>query len=165
MQLHLCTFWSKEGNTAILPVVLKPQINVYINHVIQALVIITDSFTLDADLRGLDLNSMETERQTTSIEQLLLNEKLIINRTTWMDSELEKLGDTTLLSHPERSKETTKNVSFQEQLEQLGLDTSKTTQAITNQCAEMSISARLVFDRLPNLTFMLQNTMAVDQHS
>ena len=128
---------------------------------------------MDADLQGLDLHSTETERQTTSIEQLLLNEKLVINRTTWMDSELEQLGAAATLPalqpsspHTEQCKEYVKKASFQEQLERLGLDTSKTTLATQTKpsVVEMSLSARLVFDRLPNLAFMLQDTLVPVEH-
>ena len=132
-----------------------------------------DSFTLDADLQDLDLHSTEAERQSTSIEQLILNERLVVNRTTWMDSELEQLGDGAVpaLQPPstqtEQYKEVAGNASFHEQMKQLGLDTSKTTLAATpSTVTEMSISARLIFDRLPNLSFMLQDTLvAVDHHS
>lgn len=126
-----------------------------------------DSFTLDVDLQGLDLNSTEKERERTSIEQLVLNEKLVINRTTWMDSELEQLGDAAVSSailppySLEQGKELSKKASFQEQLERLGLDTTKTTVATSSlpAVAEMSISARLVFDRLPHLSFMLEHSL------
>ena len=117
---------------------------------------------MDADLQGLDLHSNDEERGRTSREELLLNEKLVINRTTWMDSELEQLGnDDTVLSHKEQSKNLSKKATFQEQLTLLGLDTSKTTVATTIRPAvsEMSISARLVFDRLPNLSFMLKDSL------
>ena len=132
-----------------------------------------DSFTLDADLQDLDLHSTEVERHTTSIEQLILNERLVVNRTTWMDSELEQLGggDVLALQPPstntEQYREVANNTSFHEQMKQLGLDTSKTTLAATaSTVTEMSISARLVFDRLPNLSFMLQDTLVVvDRHS
>ena len=134
-----------------------------------------DSFTLDADLQGLELHSTEkTKRPSTSIEQLALNEKLVINRTTWVDSELEQLGDHDFYMAPssgsqndDQNKEVDKKASFQEQLQQLGLDTSKTTFTTADVPAtlEMSISARLVLDRLPNLSFMLQDTLvAVDHH-
>ena len=123
---------------------------------------------MDADLQDLDLHSTEVERHTTSIEQLILNERLVVNRTTWMDSELEQLGDGDVptLQPPSTHTEQHREVaSFQEQMKQLGLDTSKTTLAATaSTVAEMSISARLVFDRLPNLSFMLQNTLVVADH-
>lgn len=113
-------------------------------------------------MQGLDLYSTEGERQTTSIEQLLLNEKLVINRTTWVDSELKQLGDTDTPGH---YKEVTKKATLQEQLEQLGLDTSKTTLTKTLPSeVEMSISARLVFDRLPNVSFMLENKLLLVDH-
>lgn len=118
-------------------------------------------------MQGLDLYSAEGERQTTSIEQLLLNERLVINRTTWVDSELKQLGDADMPAQPGQNREMMKNASLQEQLEQLGLDTSKTTLTKTlPSVAEMSISARLVFDRLPNLSFMLHDTLSlVDHHT
>jgi hypothetical protein len=127
-----------------------------------------DSFTLDSDLQGLELHSQETERQRTSIEQLALNERLVISRTTWMDSELEQLGGVAVLSASSALplQSPTKKASFQEQLQQLGLDTSKTTLAADVPAAtEMSISARLVFDRLPNLSFMLKDILVpIDHH-
>jgi hypothetical protein len=133
-----------------------------------------DSFTLDADLQGLELQSLEAERQKTSIEQLALNERLVINRTTWIDSELEQLGDIGLIAAPlaqsqsvDQNKGLTKKASFQEQLQQLGLDTSKTSFTSTTipTIPEMSISARLILDRLPNLSFMLQeNVVAIHHH-
>ena len=124
-------------------------------------------------MQGLDLHSTQEERQLTSIEQLLLNERLVINRTTWMDSELEALGGAHLPpTSPPRSPHTqghrviTKMTSFEQQLERLGLDTSKTTLAPTlPAAAEMSISARLVFDRLPDLSFMLQDSLVEDRQS
>ena len=135
---------------------------------------LADSFTLDADLQGLELQSLEAERQKTSIEQLALNERLVINRTTWIDSELEQLGDIGLITAPlaqsqsvDQNKGLTKKASFQEQLQQLGLDTSKTsfTSTTIQTMPEMSISARLVLDRLPNLSFMLQeNVVAIHHH-
>ena len=105
------------------------------------------------------------ERQRTSIEQLALNERLVINRTTWIDSELEQLNEkgltviTSAGSH--NSDNNGKKGTFQEQLQQLGLDTSKTSLSIPAVSAtpEMSISARLVLDRLPNISFMMEDTL------
>lgn len=51
-----------------------------------------------------------------------------------------------------------KVTSLEQQLERLGLDTSKTTLASTS-VTEMSISARLVYDRLPDLSFMISDTL------
>lgn len=56
-----------------------------------------------------------------------------------------------------------KATSLEQQLERLGLDTSKTTLASTS-VTEMSISARLVYDRLPDLSFMISDTL-VQNHS
>ena len=50
------------------------------------------SFTLDADLLGLDLNPQSQGKPLTSIQELVLNERLVVNRSTWMDSELLELG-------------------------------------------------------------------------
>ena len=124
-----------------------------------------DSFTLDADLQGLELQALETERPRTSIEQLALNERLVVNRTTWIDSELEKLGDIAISTadsnNHDQNTGLNKKASFQEQLQQLGLDTSKTSFTTTTIPAvpEMSIPARLILDRLPNLYFMLQEVV------
>ena len=50
------------------------------------------SFTLDADLLGLDLNPQSQGKPLTSIQELVLNERLVVSRSTWMDSELLELG-------------------------------------------------------------------------
>ena len=83
-----------------------------------------------------------------------------------MDSELEQLGDAGLMPNPQpqypRTDWCREKASFQEQLELLGLDTTKTSLASTLPAqSEMSISARLVFDRLPNVSFMLRDTLVV----
>ena len=83
-----------------------------------------------------------------------------------MDSELEQLGDAGLMPNPPpqypRTDWCREKASFQEQLELLGLDTTKTSLASTLPAqSEMSISARLVFDRLPNVSFMLRDTLVV----
>ena len=130
-----------------------------------------DLYSLAADLQDLDLHSTKEKRERTSIEELVLNEKLVINRTTWMDSELEQLGNdmavSPLVSYKEQSQKLSKKGTFQEQLKQLGLDTTKTTLAMTTLPAvsEMSISARLVFDRLPNLSFMLKDSLVNIDHA
>ena len=119
---------------------------------------------MDADLLGLDLHSTQAEKQLTSIEQLSLNEKLIINRTTWMDSELVELGgteptaDATPKSPNTPGSRVTRLSSVEQQLVRLGLDTSKTTLA-SAPLTEMSISARLVYDRLPDMSFMLSDIL------
>lgn len=123
-------------------------------------------------MQGIELQSVKAERQKTSIEQLALNERLVVNQTTWIDSELEHLGDTGLSIQPssqscDQNKGLDKKTSFQEQLQQLGLDTSKTSFTSTTipTIPDMSISARLVLDRLPNLSFMLEeNVIAIHDH-
>lgn len=127
-----------------------------------------DSFTLTADLAGLDLNpEPKQEKQLTSIQELLLNERLVVNRSTWMDSQLAELGgeggavddtaNTSQLNTP-RSAKRLQN-SMESQLELLGLDVSKTT-SVKADNKELSLSARSVLGRLPDLSFMsLRNKM------
>lgn len=125
-----------------------------------------DSFTLTADLAGLDLNpEPKQKKQLTSIEELLLNERLVVNRSTWMDSQLAELGgqegggggggDTqgAESSSQPNTPHTAKRATMESQLELLGLDVSKTT-SVKAQQAELSLSARSVLGRLPDLSFM-----------
>ena len=121
----------------------------------------SDSFKLDADLLSVDLNPTQSEGKLTSIEQLLLNEKLVVNRTTWMDSELMALGGGEIVGFlPSNSPPTSadRRTTLEQQLEQLGLDTSKTTLG-SSSVTEISISTRLTYDRLPDLCFMTSDTI------
>ena len=120
----------------------------------------SDSFKLNADLLSLDLNPAQTEGKLTSIEQLLLNEKLVVNRTTWMDSELMALGGGEVVGTlPSSSPPTSVNrTTLEQQLELLGLDTSKTTLG-SSSVTEISISTRLAYNRLPDLCFMTSDTI------
>lgn len=124
-----------------------------------------DSFTLTADLAGLDLNPKASQdKKLTSIQELLLNERLVVNRSTWMDSQLASLegegggGDggagnnSSQPSTPHSAKKGASSMEFQ--LEQLGLDASKTT-SVRGGSRELSLSARSVLGRMPDLSFML----------
>ena len=118
-----------------------------------------DSFTLTADLAGLDLNpEPKQEKPLTSIQELLLNERLVVNRSTWMDSQLAELGggasdETTPTSQPNTPRSARLQNTMESQLELLGLDVSKTTSIKTSN-KELSLSARSVLGRLPDLSFM-----------
>ena len=122
-----------------------------------------DSFTLAPDLAGLDLNpELQHEKKLTSIEELLLNERLVVNRSTWMDSQLADLGggasteieEDSLASQSSTPHMAKKQHSMESQLEQLGLDVSKTT-SVKVGSRELSLTARSVLGRLPDLSFMM----------
>ncbi len=121
------------------------------------------SFTLTADLADLDLNPASKQhkaKQLTSIEQLLINEKLVVNRSTWVDSQLADLGggkgstssEGDRAGQPDTPRNTKKTVELQ--LQELGLDVSKTTLP-KGKPGELSLSARTLLGRLPDLSFML----------
>ena len=106
------------------------------------------------------------KKQLTSIEELLLNERLVVNRSTWMDSQLAELGGQEPAagggaeasagaesSSQPSTPHTAKRATMESQLELLGLDVSKTT-SVKAQQAELSLSARSVLGRLPDLSFM-----------
>ena len=129
----------------------------------------TDPFSegLAADLLGLDLSGPQQQqsKQLTSIQELLLNERLVVNRSTWKDSKLLEYESaptppsanssntpTPLLPRKESS------INVEQQLLQLGLDASKTTfSTVPAQQTELSFSARTVLGRLPDLSFMLSD--------
>ncbi len=127
----------------------------------------TDAFSsvLAADLQGLDLNPAPSQpQQLTSIQELLLNERLVINRSTWIDSQILELEGRTedVSQHPPSSSPSTlssprRENSVEQQLLQLGLDVSKTTIVSSSQQNELSLSARTVLGQLPELTFMLSD--------
>ena len=131
------------------------------------------SFILDADLLGLDLNPQSQSKQLTSIQELVLNERLVVNRSTWMDSELLELGGSST-RHDAQTGETSSQTSSQPstphagrkqnsielQLLQLGLDASKTSFANSSH-TELSLTARSTLGRLPDLSFMLQQDKLV----
>ena len=129
------------------------------------------SFTLDADLLGLDLNPQSQSKQLTSIQELVLNERLVVNRSTWMDSELLELGGAGSGASAETSSQTSsqpstprtgkKQNSIELQLLQLGLDASKTSFANSSSHMELSLTARSTLGRLPDLSFMLQQERLV----
>lgn len=148
------------------------------------------SFTLDADLLGLDLNPQSQDKPLTSIQELLLNERLVVNRSTWMDSELLELGgggggasgnshasgdgadsaaagggetSTQTSSQPSTPRMGNRQNSIELQLLQLGLDASKTTFTSTSASShtELSLTARSTLGRLPDLSFMLQGDKIV----
>ena len=135
------------------------------------------SFTLDADLLGLDLNPQSQGKPLTSIEELVLNERLVVNRSTWMDSELLELGgsaggdgaNTTVggdtssqtSSQPSTPRMGKKQNSIELQLLQLGLDASKMTFTSASSHTELSLTARSTLGRLPDLSFMLQRDKIV----
>jgi len=131
-----------------------------------------DSFTLTADLLGLDLNP---HKKLTSIEELLINERLVVNRSTWMDSQLLELeareggetegpatsqqSSTTSSSQPSTPALAKRQPSLEQQLLQLGLDASKTSFAIVSEQKELSFSSQSVLGRLPDLSFMLSDVL------
>ena len=136
------------------------------------------SFTLDADLLELDLNVQSQTKQLTSIQELVLNERLVVNRSTWMDSELLELGDASTggstnsagtgdtssqtSSRPSTPRAGKKQNSIELQLLQLGLDASKTSLASASSSrSELSLTARSTLGRLPDLSFMLQRDKIV----
>lgn len=135
-----------------------------------------ESFTLTADLLGLDLNP---EKKLTSIEELLINERLVVNRSTWMDSQLLELDDkeegkegptvalqTSAGSSSQTSTPTLarKQPSLEQQLLQLGLDASKTSFATVSEQKELSLSSRSLLGRLPDLSFMLADVLVQRTH-
>lgn len=113
-------------------------------------------------MAGLDLNpEPQEEKKLTSIQELLLTERLVVSRSTWMDSQLAELGGGGEAAASEeghsqpntpRSAKRLQN-SMESQLELLGLDVSKTTTVKTSS-KELSLSARSVLGRLPDLSFM-----------
>lgn len=136
----------------------------------------SESFTLTADLLGLDLNP---EKKLTSIEELLINERLVVNRSTWMDSQLLELDDreegkeesaaalqTSAGSSSQTSTPTLarKQPSLEQQLLQLGLDASKTSFATVSERKELSLSSRSLLGRLPDLSFMLADVLVQRTH-
>lgn len=137
---------------------------------------LSESFTLTADLLGLDLNP---EKKLTSIEELLINERLVVNRSTWMDSQLLELegreegkeGPATALQSSAGSSSQTstptlprKQPSLEQQLLQLGLDASKTSFATVSEQKELSLSSRSLLGRLPDLSFMLADVLVQRTH-
>lgn len=112
----------------------------------------------------------------------MLNERLVVNRSTWMDSELLELGgggaaggsgsinvgetspSSQSSSQPSTPRTGKKQNSIELQLLQLGLDASKTTSfanASSMHNVELSLSARSTLGRLPDLSFMLQRDKLV----
>lgn len=132
------------------------------------------SFILDADLLGLDLNPQSQSKQLTSIQELVLNERLVVNRSTWMDSALLELGgaggvantaaaetSSQTSSQPSTPRTGKKQNSIELQLLELGLDASKTSLAKEPSRNELSLTARTTLGRLPDLSFMLQTDKLV----
>ena len=117
-----------------------------------------------ADLADLDLNPQSKQqkaKQLTSIEELLINERLVVNRSTWVDSQLADLGgnggtsghdDDRGGSQPDTPRTAAKK-TVELQLRELGLDVSKTTLPKAKP-GELSLSARTLLGRLPDLSFM-----------
>ena len=150
---------------------------VTLNHFIPPLPSLSLStvFTLDADLLSLDLNPQSQSKPLTSIQELLLNERLVVNRSTWMDSELLELGgaggvanntaaaetSSQTSSQPSTPRTSKKQNSIEHQLLELGLDVSKTTLAKDQSRTELSLTARTTLGRLPDLSFMLQTDKLV----
>ena len=132
------------------------------------------AFTLAADLADLDLNSQlqqKKSKQLTSIEELLINEQLVVNRSTWVDAQLADLGETST----DRSKSNNSNEdspadnqqrgtkkTVEIQLQELGLDVSKTTLP-KGKTGELSLSARTLLGKLPDLSFMLYTDKIEDK--
>lgn len=123
-----------------------------------------DSFTLAEDLLGLDLSHQPQSEQLTSIQELIRNERLVVNKSKWVDSKLVEFSDhgnnretdrnggsRSQPSPPEGSK---RNNSVQLQLLQLGLDANKVS-TFTSSRKELSLDARSILGRLPDLSFML----------
>lgn len=107
------------------------------------------------------------EKKLTSIQELLLNERLVVNRSTWMDSQLAELGrgaeggavdessPTGSTSQPNTPRSAKRPNNMESQLELLGLDASKTSSIVDKSSRrELSLSARSVLGRLPDLSFM-----------
>jgi len=108
---------------------------------------------------GLDLNPQPKTQQLTSIEELHRNEQLVVNKSKWVDSELEEFGESSQPSTPQTAKKQN-NVEFQ--LQQLGLDANKVSSYRGNKM-ELSLAARTVLGRLPELSFMLTDSIVEPQ--
>lgn len=154
-----------------------------------------DTFTLAADLAGLDLNTKPKPTKLTSIQELLLNERLVVNQSTWVDSQLADLeggdrregeGESSHQQLQQQQQEPSRGgrdnsspvttprpgsaggggkrtgSNFEHQLQQLGLDVTKTTLLNRGSSAELSLSARSVLGRLPDLSFMLSTDKVQD---
>lgn len=112
------------------------------------------------------------------MQQLLVTEQLIVKPSTWKDSqllELEKQESVTRSDGPaaqSKSPPTSPNGAqrrggnFERQLFRLGLDASKTSAfsagaaaAATGGRRELSLTARTVLGRLPDLAYMLSESL------
>jgi len=128
---------------------------------------------LAADLADLDLNSQHKQqksKQLTSIEELLINERLVVNRSTWVDDQLADLGQTSTRSKSSNEDGSADNQrgakktmeTMEVQLQELGLDVSKTTLP-KGKTGELSLSARTLLGKLPDLSFMLHTERIEDK--
>lgn len=115
---------------------------------------------------GLDLNPQQQSQPLSSVEELVRNERLVVSKSTWVDSKLLELGGNSSMtsgttspssnnSQPSTPRSGKKQNSVEFQLLQLGLDVSKTTFTSGSSNGELSLSARSVLGRLPDLSFML----------
>lgn len=107
---------------------------------------------------GIDMNPQPPQtQQLTSIQELVRNESLVVNKSRWMDSKLQEFGEgkgekpTSQPSTPGLGK---RQNTVELQLQQLGLDANKVS-SFTGERRELSLGARTVLGRLPELTFML----------
>ncbi len=111
---------------------------------------------------GLDLNPQPQTQQLTSIQELLRNESLVVNKSKWMDTKLQEFGE----EEKPRSQPSTPGIAKKQnntvelQLQQLGLDANKVS-SFTGERQELSLAAQTVLGRLPELTFMLATDRVV----
>ncbi len=126
----------------------------------------TDSFTLAEDLMGLDLNPQPHNQQLTSIQELLRNESLVVNKSKWVDSKLQEFGEgekEKTSSQPSTPGLVKRQNTVELQLQQLGLDANKVS-SFTGKRRELSLGARTVLGQLPELSFMLATDRVVQTH-
>lgn len=125
---------------------------------------------LDSDLLGLDLTSAPIPSQpaTSNHDPLSTTDVPFSSSSSWMDAQLLELGmgeatgstdrvqPLATLTGPQQANLT----NLDEQLQQLGLDASKTTwrqktaEGLSSQ-QELSKGARTLLQRLPDLSFLL----------
>ena len=107
---------------------------------------------------GLDLNPQPQAQQLTSIQELLRNESLVVNKSNWVDPNLKEFGEGRKKkadSRPSTPQTAKKQNTVELQLQQLGLDANKVS-SFTGGNRELSLAARTVLGRLPELSFMLK---------
>ena len=108
---------------------------------------------LDKELLGLDFNTAVDPNSNGATKEPA-------TPTSWMDSELLELHATDA-TEGQGNRDTPQTV--EQQLLLLGLDTSKTTwwASKDDDNLELSLAAKTVLDKLPNLDFLVAETLLV----